>query len=166
MERKSVDWAFARYQSLRERLPRARFPATSERVPSLSPLANRFDLFLLDAFGVLNVGEGAIPSAPAAMAALRAAGKRLMVLTNGATLPASAALAKYRRLGFDFAEQDVIASRDAMALALADHPEVALWGAMAASVSRLGELPARCEMLGDDPAAYERSEGLLLMSSI
>lgn len=166
MERKSVDWAFARYQDVRARLPRARFPVASERVSSLGDLAARFDLFLLDAFGVLNVGEGAIPSAPGAMAALQATGKRLMVLTNGATLPASAALAKYRRLGFDFAARDVIASRDAMAEALAEHRDVAHWGVMAASVSRLEELPAHCEMLGDDPAPYGRAEGFLLMSTI
>ena len=166
MERKSADWAFARYQSLRARLPRAGFPASSERVPSLSALAERFDLFLLDAFGVLNVGEGAIPSAPAAMAALQAAGKRLMVLTNGATLPASAALEKYRRLGFDFSPEDVIASRDALACALADMPLGRQWGAMAARMSRLDALPAECHLLGDDAAVYASVDGFLLLSTV
>ena len=63
----------------------ARFPDASMHLPGLLAVADRCDSFLLDAFGVLNVGETAIPGAVASMAALRAQGKRLCVLTNAAS---------------------------------------------------------------------------------
>ncbi len=63
--------AFARYEAIRPRLPQARFPAQSLHLPSLDAVADHVG-FLLDAFGVLNVGETAIPGAVARMASLRA----------------------------------------------------------------------------------------------
>ncbi len=52
--------AFARYEAIRPRLPVARHAAKSVRVASLEEVADQVDGFLLDAFGVLNVGETAI----------------------------------------------------------------------------------------------------------
>lgn len=83
--------AFLRYEAVRARLPQARFPAVSEQVQSLADVADRFDAFVLDAFGVLNVGEVAIDGAVARMAEFRALGKRLIVLTNAASHSRAAA---------------------------------------------------------------------------
>ena len=57
-------WAFSAYESVRHRLPSATFPRLSKRIDTLNDLVPHFDVFLLDAFGVLNVGESVIPSAP------------------------------------------------------------------------------------------------------
>ena len=56
--------AFVEYESVRHVLPPAR-PALRmpEYLESLADIADRFDVFLLDAFGVLNIGEKAIPGA-------------------------------------------------------------------------------------------------------
>ena len=59
-----AQWAFSAYQAVRHRLPSATFPTTSQNVAGLGDLADQFDVFLLDAFGVLNVGQRAIPVAP------------------------------------------------------------------------------------------------------
>jgi glycerol-1-phosphatase len=107
-----ADWAVARYEALRARLPQARFPCSSLHVADLAAVFDRYDGFVLDAFGVLNVGERPIPGAAGRIAGLRAAGKRIVVLTNGASQPRRAALAKYARLGFDFTAAEVVASRD------------------------------------------------------
>ena len=77
-------WAFERYEAIRHTLPTANFPKKSIWVDGLADLAKDFDVFLLDAFGVLNLGQTAIKSAPVAVHTLQSAGKRVMVLTNGA----------------------------------------------------------------------------------
>ena len=65
--------AFAAYEAARHRLPPAGRAGACERAGSLDDIANLFDVFLLDAFGVLNIGEAAIPGVPERIAALAAA---------------------------------------------------------------------------------------------
>lgn len=158
-----LDWTFARYEALRDRLPRADFPAASLPVADLGAVAGRYDGFILDAFGVLNVGETAIPGAAARIAALRVLGKRLVVLTNGASYPRAAALAKYARLGFDFAADEVVASRDLAAAALAGFPKGMVWAAITAPGAGFEDLPARVEPLDDGLLA--RADGFLFLGS-
>jgi len=75
-------WVCRRYEEIRPRLPAASFPAQTRMVDDLSDLIAEFDVFVLDGYGVLNVGTEAVPGGVEWMAALRAAGKRLIVLTN------------------------------------------------------------------------------------
>jgi len=81
----TADGAFARYEAVHHCPANSPFPDASTHLPGLLAVADRCDSFLLDAFGVLNVGETAIPGAVASTAALRAQGKRLCVLTNAAS---------------------------------------------------------------------------------
>jgi HAD superfamily hydrolase (TIGR01450 family) len=155
--------ACARYEAIRARLPAARFPAASRRAGSLADIADEIDAFVLDGFGVLNVGERAIPGAPARVAALRAAGKRVLVLTNGATRPTPEASAKYARLGFALAPDAVVSSRDALALALAAH-SARRWGFAATAASAIEALAPGALLLGDDPAPYAAAEAFALLS--
>jgi len=164
LERMDPAAACARYAAIRDRLPAAHFPDAAKRVADLAAVADLFDAFVLDGFGVLNIGEAAIPGAPARMAALRAAGKRLIVLTNGATRPMAATVAKYRGLGFDFTAAEIVSSRDALAQALAARDDALLWGFAATARSAIGELAPRALLLGDDPAAYDAAEGFALLS--
>ncbi len=158
--------ACARYEAVRHRLPAARFPDRPRRAPDLSALADAFDAFVLDGFGVLNIGEAAVPGAAARVAALRAAGKRVIVLTNGASRPATAAVAKYAQFGMDFAPEDIVSSRDALAGALAALPEPLVWGFAATAHSAIGTLAPGALALGDDPADYDRAEGFAFLSAI
>lgn len=160
-----VDAAFDRYEAVRARLPRTQFTANSRQGRNLAEIAESFDVFILDAFGVLNVGERAVPGAVERIAALRAAGKRLFVLTNAASYPRSAALVKYRRLGFDFAPEEVVSSRDVAASALTRFTEVKLWAAASGPTPDLSDLPGYIEDLEADPSLLERAEGFLLLSS-
>jgi hypothetical protein len=63
---------FARYQSIRSRLPEATFDATTRDIQSLLDIREEVDAFVFDAFGVLNVGETPIPVAAARLDELRA----------------------------------------------------------------------------------------------
>ena len=161
-----AEWAFARYEAIRERLPTAVFPVRSRRAVDLEALAGEFDVFVLDAFGVLNVGETAVPGAPERVAALTGRGKAVFVLTNGATFDESAALEKYRRLGFAFEPGQIVSSRALLHNALSKFPDRFHWGVAAAPQSNLSALPGDLRMLADDRSAYEEADGFVLLSSL
>ncbi|NNU80147.1 TIGR01459 family HAD-type hydrolase [Halovulum dunhuangense] len=160
-----TDWAFARYEQVRHRLPDATFPSEPRRAATLAELTDRYDAFILDAFGVLNVGEQPIPGAVARMAELRAAGKRLVVLTNGASARRQDAAAKYRRLGFDFTEPEIVASREVAAARLDRVAPGALWAAITQAGDDLADIPARCQDLIDTPGALDAADGILFLSA-
>ncbi|MDH3666130.1 MAG: HAD-IIA family hydrolase [Paracoccaceae bacterium] len=145
-------------------MPAATFPAVSRRIRNLGELAGEIDVFVLDGYGVLNVGASVVPGAPARVAALRAAGKRVLVLTNGATRPARDRLAKYREMGFDFADDDLISSRDALAAAMAGRRHMR-WGFAATAGSEIGSIVPQASLLGDDPADYAAMDGFALLST-
>ncbi len=157
--------AFARYQDVRARLPSARFPASPARAADLAAVAAHVDGFLLDAFGVLNVGETPIPGAVARMAQLRAMGKRLCVLTNAASYTRAGVLAKYRRLGFDFAANEVVSSRDVAAARLSAIAPGGTWAALAADGDDFHDVPARCMDAITDPSALDSCDGILFLST-
>ena len=159
-----ADWAFAQYEKIREALPAATFPERSIQISNIGEVADQIDVFLLDAFGVLNVGDTVIAGAPERVAALQAAGKQVFVVTNGASLPPEVSLAKYKKFGFNFKQSDVIASRDALSVGLMGRPEK-LWGVMALKQSKLEDFPVPCVGLGLDPLIYDQVEGFILLGS-
>ena len=156
----STEAAFDRYEDLRARFPKAAFPAQTQDCSGLVEIADRFDAFLLDSFGVLNVGDRPIPDAPDCIAALRAAGKRLIVLTNAASYTRADAIQKYRSLGFDFAAEEIVSSRDVAAARLNTIAPGARWGAIAAPEDTFADIDADVvHWTGGDV------DGILLLSS-
>jgi glycerol-1-phosphatase len=157
--------AFARYEAIRPRLPRTRYPARSLHLPSLEEVGDHVDGFLLDAFGVLNVGETAIPGAVARLASLRERGKRLAVLTNAASYTRAQLLAKYHRLGFDFTADEVVASRDVAVARLESIAPGATWAAIAAAGDTFADIPARLVDAVNDPATFRTADAILFLST-
>jgi HAD superfamily hydrolase (TIGR01459 family) len=158
-------WAFDRYQEIRPDAPRAVFGSAPKHAANLEDLAENFDAFILDAFGVLNRGESAIPGAVARMAELRAMGKRLIVLTNAASDTRAQSVAKYTRLGFDFSADEVISSRDVAFAGLPDLPGGQHWAAISAEGDRFPDAPVPVMSLLDDPDCHARAGGFLFLSS-
>ena len=156
--------AFARYEAVRHRLPEAVFPEGFTQAPGLREIADGFDVFVFDAFGVLNVGETPIAGACDCVAALRALGKRVFVLTNAASFDMPSSVAKFEKLGFDFKAEEIVTSRQAAEAAVAGMP-VRGWAAATVDdtpvVFNDDELP----VLGDDPEAYRNAGGFILLSS-
>ena len=153
------------YIAIRHRLPPAAFDARPVRAETLGDVAGPYDAVLLDAYGVLNRGEAPIPGAVERVAALRAAGKAVMVVSNSAGYPKPAMMARYARLGFDFAPHEVLTSREV----LLDHlGRVAprRWGMMLSEAHGTAEFEDHAvTFLGDDPEAYAAVEGFLLVGS-
>lgn len=156
--------ALAAYQRVRHRLPGIE-GGSSWVQAEFSDVAEGFDLILFDAYGVLNVGESAIPGAAARVAALRASGKQVSVVSNSAGYSKDHMMDRWRRLGFDFTPGEVITSRDALLWQLALEPSRA-WGVMLNPEIDAGEIAAFDPIyLRDDPADYDRAEGFLLIGA-
>lgn len=156
--------AFARYEAVRPRLPQAAFaPEPTVRAATLEQVADRWDGFVLDAFGVLNLGDTPIPGAVERMARLRAMGKKLCILTNAASFPRSEAVAKFRRLGYDFTEAEIVASRDVAAAALDRLAPGATWGAIAREDDDFADLPVPAfDLLEGD---WDRADAILFLAA-
>ena len=156
--------AFRRYEQVRSRLPFATYPLASRHLPTLSEAADLWDGFVLDAFGVLNVGETAIPGAVARMQELRGRGKRLCVLTNAASYTRAALLAKYHRLGYDFTLSEVVSSRDVAVARMARWPG-AHWAAISEKGDSFADIPARLTDAIEHPDAFHTADAILFLSS-
>ncbi|MEM7567330.1 MAG: HAD-IIA family hydrolase [Pseudomonadota bacterium] len=160
-----ADWAFARYEAVRDRLPDMPLASTAPReVETLADTFDQFDAYLLDGFGVLNVGNTAIPDAVARVAQMRAAGKHVLVLTNSATHPRAMIREKYRALGFDFTDEEIVSSRDVCAAALAHQPANWHWGIATDAGAHTQGLGIAGEPLREDPHIYESADAFLLLS--
>jgi len=57
-------------------------PKTIERLDGIGPLAGRYQVFLLDQFGVLHDGQAPYPGAVEALSALKRAGKTVVLISN------------------------------------------------------------------------------------
>ena len=158
-------WAFDRYEEIRPLAPHAEFGAASKFAANLEDLAGHFDAFILDAFGVLNRGERAIPGAVDRMTRLRAMGKRLIVLTNAASYNRAEGVAKYARLGFDFSADEVISSRDVAFMGLPRLPGGQQWAAISAAGDSFPDAPVPLSSLLDNPDLYATAGGFLFLSS-
>lgn len=164
-DRLDAAWACARYEQIRDRLPSAQFPLDTLHVDNLSALVDHFDVFVLDGFGVLNIGERTVPGAPQRIAALRAAGKRLYVLTNSATFSNATIVEKYAGLGFEFSSDEIVSSRDVLIEALGRYPREMRWGVAATAHSAIGDIAERVDLLTDGPTPYGAADGFILLSS-
>lgn len=158
--------AFDIYETVRHRLP-AHAPNghPPQIIKTLDDIADRFDVFFLDAFGVLNIGEQAIPDVPDRVAALQAAGKRVLIVSNAAGFPHETLIAKYQRLGYHFDPDDIITSRTALLAGLKQRPDVH-WGLMATRSAGLQDLEhLNVTYVEEDPEPYSQVDGFLMIGS-
>jgi len=156
--------AFRFYEAVRHQLPEAEFPEKPQAVTGLLEIANQIDVFVFDAYGVLNVGGTPIDGAREVVAKLRQMGKKVFVLTNAATFPAHRSEAKFNNLGYDFAGHEIISSRMAAQHWVAAQ-DIKLWGVMGHKDSAPQDFAANTIMLGSEPELYTKVNGFLLLST-
>jgi glycerol 3-phosphatase-2 len=155
-------WSFRRYQEILPRLPTAIFPTESQQAENLAELADQFDTFVFDAFGVLNVGEMTIPSAILRVSTLRDMGKQVRVLTNAASLPPLLAQNKFEKLGYDFTANEIIPSRQALIENLKERKFSGPCGCIAMAGAPLDDLP--CDAVPFD-ATKDDYAAIIFLSS-
>jgi len=156
--------AVERYEAIQPRLPKATFASTSIHRANLEELADDIDCFVLDGFGVLNVGDVTVPGAVERIEKLRGMGKQLRVLTNGATMPVTRTLAKYQRWGMSFEASEVVSSRDALARRLKSGADER-WGFVAIEESELNTMVPNAVLLKDDDSVYDSCTGFVLLGT-
>lgn len=144
------------YAAIRPHLPGLPRQGIGRAVDSLLEIAPEVDAFLLDAWGVLNRGARPVPGAAARLAQLRAMGKALRVVTNDGSRDGAQAVAKFRALGYDFAQNEIITARGAARAAAGP----GRWGVMGLVDAIPGAIA-----LADDPADYAAATGFLLLDS-
>ncbi|MBX2825299.1 MAG: HAD hydrolase-like protein [Gammaproteobacteria bacterium] len=131
---------------------------------NLLSLADHYDAFVFDAFGVLNVGQTAIKGAPECIEQLRALGKRVFVLTNGASAALTKMRVKFDRLGYDFTDSEIVSSRlaaeQAMVRLSVTLPPSHCWGAISGGMSGASDLPVSCKILDENPADVHAAANL------
>ncbi len=106
---------FERYQQVRHRMPEASpttgAPTGFQDIGSLTDIADADSAFVFDAFGVLNVGDTLIEGADKRVNDLRAMGCKIRILTNAASYDRNGAIAKFRHLGIDVLDDEIIPSQ-------------------------------------------------------
>jgi glycerol 3-phosphatase-2 len=161
----TFDEAWREYRRSEPLLP-AKPPRVSPlRTRDIGEIASGFDLIALDAWGVLSLGEQAIVAAPGAVARLRAAGKRLLVLSNGGSREAPALAARLRGFGFDFAPEEIINGLGFIGATLARLSLTPPIGLIADPPVPLPSLTRAMVPLEDDREAYDRASGFVFLSS-
>lgn len=163
--RVDAQWAFERYEQLRSRLPQATPRGAAEERVHLGELMDRFDVFVFDSFGVLNVGEKPILGAADRVRMLRDAGKRAYILTNAATAPLASLPSKYESLGFQFDMDEIVSSRAILAAALCQIKIEGRWLAIAPDEALVQELGVPMELFDDTERDADGVGGILFMSS-
>lgn len=137
-------WAFRQYERIRHWLPDG-LPMDQRPNPqlldNLLPLANQFQVYVFDAFGVLNAGPRAFPAAIQRFRELQRMGKHVQILSNAATASHAKLVEKYRRMGFDITPDQLISSRWLLEQSLANRAREGLWGVIAPENSEPDTLP-------------------------
>ncbi|WP_323752712.1 HAD-IIA family hydrolase [Marinobacter sp.] len=166
----STLWAFEAYQRIRSRLPKpVATTVRPQRVPSLAAITDRFDGFIFDAFGVLNAGNIALPTAVARLHDLQSMGKHCLVLSNAASAPQQELVQKYRNLGFPITPDQLISSRMLVNDALTSEPE-RTWAIMAPAWAHADQLPCRSFIIADLTVTANRdrldnADAILMLSA-
>ena len=152
---------FHKYESLRSRLPNFNSSTTTIKINSILEIASEIDVFVFDAFGVLNIGEELIPGADLALEALRNMEKQVRVLTNAASYDKVIAKKKFLDLGLYFDAEEIISSRDAAL----EEITPGLWGVITAEADNLNDLKTEYIILKDTEKDFDKVDGFLFLST-
>eukprot|EP00581_Thalassiosira_minuscula_P025050 CAMPEP_0184428482 /NCGR_PEP_ID=MMETSP0738-20130409/210823_1 /TAXON_ID=385413 /ORGANISM="Thalassiosira miniscula, Strain CCMP1093" /LENGTH=108 /DNA_ID=CAMNT_0026792405 /DNA_START=112 /DNA_END=435 /DNA_ORIENTATION=- len=104
----NVATIFDRYEAVRHRLPSAEFPSGTRTISSLQDIADQADAFVFDAYGVLNIGESAIPGASERLSGLRRSGHQVRILSNAASYNHEGALTKFQKLAMHVRSDEIV----------------------------------------------------------
>lgn len=155
--------AIERYTAVAHRMPAPVNPESTQSVAHLGELVDEIDAFVLDGYGVLNVGGDTVPGAVERVNQLQSMGKQVLVLTNGATLPVEKTVEKYKSWGMHFGADEVISSRNALEQALAAENSKLLWGVIATDYAHIDKLAPKTLLLSDNEDDYAKVDGFVFL---
>lgn len=152
------------YQTNIDRLPQILDVPTIQTIKSFDEVIDLYDLFLFDAFGVLNIGDQVIPGAAERIKQLQQLGKKVMLVSNAASQPASVLIQKYQAMGFDFDTSNSVFSRETL---IKHWPQqtTGSTGIVGISDADYSDLPFHYVQLKDDALPYQQSERFVYLST-
>ncbi len=138
----------------------------AEKIDDLWGVLLQYEVLLLDGFGVLNVGYQAIDGMPDLIQKCQKKGIHTFVLTNGATQDSQALPSKYEALGYQFAAENIISSRDDLIHYLCHSPALSSlhWGVISVEDCQLDKLPVRATRI-QNKQHLETVEGFLFLGA-
>ncbi|MBF0213740.1 MAG: TIGR01459 family HAD-type hydrolase [Magnetococcales bacterium] len=98
-------WLCAAHPGLESRLVRGPMIRGTWR-----EVSEKYEIILLDAFGVLNLGDQVIPGAPEAVAALQERGKTVRVVSNNASQSPAGIAKRLQKMGFNLSVEQIVSS--------------------------------------------------------
>lgn len=160
----SFEQAWQVYLDAAARLPAFPAPVTLRRVGGLADVVADYDLVVFDAYGVLHVGGPAFPESLTALAALRASGTPLCVVTNDVTHEPHNVADRLRQRGYDIRDEEIISGRSLL-------PEIlAPWagrrtGVIASHPEDLQDRYPDLIPLTDEPATWTGVDSIVFVDS-
>lgn len=138
---------------------RATAASTETPLASLRDLADQYDAFLLDQFGVIHDGKTAYEGAVDAVSELQRLKKKIVIISNSSRRK-SDTLARLRSMGFGPLEDDAETS-DLPPISVVTSGDLVWEGLSAAAAPPFGDLGLRCTVFGngDDDEEYVRTCG-------
>jgi len=161
----AFEHAWWEYRRAEARLPAKPPFLRPERVSGIAEILERFDLVILDAWGVLNLGDTPIPRAQRVVRDLRARGVPMTVLSNDASGDKAEAVATHRRRGFDFTTEEIVAGLDLLPETLTRLALPAPLGLIADAPAPMPELTRGMIALEDEAEDYDLPSGVAFLSS-
>ncbi len=156
---------YYQYESIRHRLVSApRAGKTMQIVDGLLSIADDFDTFLFDAYGVLNVGDGAINGAAEVISLLQKQGKNCFVVSNAAGFEKSFYPKKYAKLGYNFSIENIVVSRDAVVEGLERFDKTIRWGLIGASEHQNDLYQMDIQRIDQDAPDFLQADGFIFSS--
>ncbi len=152
------------YETQRPFLPKPLREGKANKVNSIIDIVDEFDAFILDSYGVLNVGGKIINGVFEVLSELRKKNKILIVLTNGASYPTFKKVNLFQSWGLPLNETHVISSRDLLKSYLSKHQEKT-WGVIGSPNSDLSELGANGFILGQKMDFANDCQGFIYLGS-
>ena len=161
----TINQAFFAYEASRCRLPSVKKKGEYQKFKNLSEISDQFDVFFLDAFGVLNIGDRPIAGVPERVAMLQKQEKKVIVVSNAAGSPQQIMVDRFRSFGYKFESDDIITSRLAMLKGLSGLSGIE-FGIMAnEDYGKEGLEALKIKFLADDPGLYDSVQAFILLAS-
>ena len=134
--------------------------------PKLENILDHFDALLLDAFGVINVGQELVPGIISTLDKARNKGITLLVVTNGASNNSFKKLDQLSSLGLEFSDNEIISSRDAAEIFLTLNKPEAPMGILG-NIGNSFEIPnLHCVELEQDYSMFDEMKSFVLLGTL
>ena len=158
----SIDDVINLYELKTSTFPLPKRKGKMEKAKSIDEISDKFDAFIFDSFGVINIGSTLIDNVPSALNKLKRKEKVIIVLTNGASYPTSKKVETFSNWKLPFNSSEVISSRDLLKNHLKNEKKIT-WGVVGSPGSDIDELGISGHILGKNMKQIDKCEGIIYL---